>query len=81
MKTSISEFTSEEELDEFFDNPVIQSEIDLREDEAKQRAWENMVELFLSEFVKVNDVKKLTVTMDTDKKINFEVIYRYVMVK
>jgi len=67
MKRDITEFKDYNELIEFFDNPVIQYEIDLREDSVRKTEWNNMLFTILNEHIRLNKIEKLCITWD---KIN-----------
>lgn len=75
MKTNISEFNSYEELNDFFDNPIILKEIDLKKDETRKCEWSNMLRLVLKEHIKVNKIKSIEISYDETSGMNFNIIY------
>lgn len=64
MKKHISEFESYDELTEFFNNPVIQDEIKLREESMKKREWTKMLFVVLGEYIKTAEVLDLEIKWD-----------------
>jgi len=76
MKTDISEFKSQEELNEFFENPVIQREIELEKDTTRKREWKNMLRLMVEENIKVNKITGLNITYSSDKPLRFDISYK-----